>query len=345
MPRLSPQAKALVYSNLEKYARSGMGMEKACESLLSQPRQGSAERRLYRGLLEGIRRGKSIGDALGGAGGFVSPLEHEVIVAAESVGKLEKGFGHLAEYFRRIDRTRRKIVKGLAYPIVLVHLAIPVSTLAVTAFGSFRLDGSGAGEGIFRRALETSGWTMLAVWGGVLAVIFLAWLLNRLGRTSALVDAVLRRVPLLGKARRAVAMERFTQVFEIFLLAGRKMSDSLAGAARASGSGLIRSAGERGEKIVAAGELLARALFGAPEAFPDDFSRGMAAAEESGQLDRELAEWSRFYSDSAAEAMEQLGEWTPRLFYWGVLFLVAWLIIRAAFAYKDLIQNLLNFGG
>ena len=35
MPSLSPQAKSLIYSNLEKYARSGMGMEKACDSLLA----------------------------------------------------------------------------------------------------------------------------------------------------------------------------------------------------------------------------------------------------------------------------------------------------------------------
>jgi type II secretory pathway component PulF len=345
MPRLSPRAKALIYSNLEKYARSGMGMEKACESLLRQPRVSGNERRLYRGLLDGIKRGRSIGDALGGAGGFVTPLEHEVVVAAESGGKLEKGFAHLAEYFRRIDRTRKKILKGLAYPLFLIHLAIPVSTLAVTAFGSFRLDGSGAEGGIFQRALETSGWTMLAVWGVLLAVILLGWLLTRLGRRSAAVDRLLRLVPLLGSVRLFVSMERFTQVFEIFLLAGRTMSESLSGAARASGSGLIRAAGKRGAAIVAAGDPLAHALLESPEAFPDDFTRGMIVAEESGVLDRELAEWGRYYSESAGEAMEQLAEWAPKLFYWGILILVGALIVRAGFAYRDLLESIINLEG
>lgn len=343
MPRLSVRAKALIYSNLEKYARSGMGMEKACESLLDQPRLPAAERRLYRGLREGLRQGRSIGDALGSAGGFVSPLEHEVMVAAESGGKLEKGFAHLAEYFRRLDRTRRRIAKGLAYPLVLVHLAIPISTLAVNAFGNFNLDGEASGGG-WREALASSGWTMLAAWGGLLLVFVVAWMLHRLGRRSAIVDALLRRVPLLGRARRATAMERFTQVFEIFLLAGKKMDDSLDGAARASGSGLIREAGRRGAAVVASGEPLAVALRRGRGAFPGDFVRGMTVAEESGQLDRELAEWGRFYGESAAEAMERLAEWTPKLFYWGVLLLVAWLILRAAFAYRDLIEGLLNLG-
>ena len=344
MPRLSPRAKALIYSNLEKYARSGMGMEKACESLLRQPRVSGTERRLYRGLLAGIQRGRSIGDALGGAGGFITPLEHEVIVAAESGGKLEKGFAHLAEYFRRIDRTRKKILKGLAYPLFLIHLAIPVSTLAVTAFRSFRLDGGGP-EGVYLAALQNSGWAMLGVWGVLLAFLFIAWAFARLGRTSAVVDRLLRWIPLLGKARRDVAMERFSQVFEIFLLAGRTMSESLSGAARASGSGLIRDAGIRGSSIVAAGDPLAHALLESPEAFPDDFTRGMIVAEESGVLDRELAEWGRYYSESAAEAMDQLAEWAPKLFYWAILVLVGGLIIRAALAYRDLIEGLLNFGG
>lgn len=344
MARLSAKAKSRIYANLEKYARSGMGMEKACDSLLQQPRLSSTERRIYQGILSGLKNGKSIGDSLGGSSRVISPLEHEVVAASEAGGKLEKGFGHLAEYFKRIDRTRRKIVKGLTYPVVLIHFAVPVSTLAVAAFSSFSLDGETRAGG-YQHAFMSSGKAMLAAYLLVILGFVAAALLNRAGRTSGWVDSLLCRIPLLGKARRAVAMERFSQVFEIFLLAGKKMSDALDGAGRASGSGLIQEASEAGAKMIAEGDLLAIALFSAPEAYPDDFSRGVAAAEESGQLDRELAEWGRFYSESAAEAMDQLAEWTPKLFYWAILLLVAALIIRAAMAYKGLIENLLNIGG
>ena len=108
MAGLSVKAKGLVYSNLEKYARSGMGMEKACDSLLRQPRVRSAERKLYESILSGLKQGKTIGDSLGLARGIVSPMEVEVVSASEEGGMLEKGFGHLAEYFRRIHRTRQK---------------------------------------------------------------------------------------------------------------------------------------------------------------------------------------------------------------------------------------------
>ncbi len=344
MARLSARAKALVYANLEKYARSGMGLEKACQSLLASPGLSAAERRVYEGLAAGLRDGRSIGDALGSVGGIVTSLEREVVIAAESGGRLELGFGHLAEYFRRTDRTRRRILRGLAYPVVLVHLAIPVSTLAFAAFRNFRPDAQ-APSALFRDALSQSAGTMLLIWIGVLMGMGGLVVLRRLGRTSPGIDSLLGWIPWVGNARRAVAMERFAQGFEIFLLAGRTMSDSLAGAARASGSGRILAAGTSGASLVASGELLATALRSGGGAYPEAFVRGMTAAEESGQLDRELREWAGYYSETAAETMEALAEWAPKLFYWGILLFVATLIVRSAFAYRDLIQNLIDFEG
>lgn len=343
MPKLSAIAKSRVYSSLEKYARSGMGMEKACESLLSQPRIRAAERRVYRGMLEGLSRGKSIGDSLGLAGAVVSPLEVEVVSASEEGGMLEKGFGHLAEYFRRVDRTRRKIMKGLTYPIILVHLAVPVSTLAMTAFRSFSLDGNSDGPD-FLAAFWNAGRAMLYAYAIIFLVIVGAVVLTRMGRTSATVDALLNRIPLVGKARRSVAMERFARVFEIFLLAGKKMSECLAGAGSASGSGMIRRASRLGAKTVASGQPLATAIYDYPATYPNEFARGVSAAEEAGALDKEMGEWGEFYSESAAEAMEQVAEWAPKLFYWSVLIFVAVLIVRSAVAYKDLLMKLLDTG-
>ena len=58
---------------------------------------------------------------------------------------------------------------------------------------------------------------------------------------------------------------------------------------------------------------------------------------------QELAEWSRFYAGEARDSMEQLGNWTPKLFYWCILIVVAWMIVRAAISYQELLINLINF--
>lgn len=345
MAHLSAQSRALVYSGLEKYARSGMGMEKAAESLLDQSCLSRGERKIYTSLLQGLRNRKSIADALASAGSVVSPLEHEIVAAAESGGQLEKGFSHLKEYFRRLDRTQRALRKGLAYPLFLLHFAVPVTFLAAGAFRNIRFDGDPPSPHWMRDALISSGGALLALWIGGLIVFLLVRRLQRAGVASATLDRLLYRVPLVGRARKALALERFTHVFEIFLLAGRTMSDSFAGAARASGSGVIQAAARRGTAALVAGEPLAEVMDYAPDAFPRDLVRGVTAAEESGQLDREFAEWGQFYSESVVEAMDKLGEWLPKLFYWGTLLVVAAMIIRAALAYRDLLTSLLNFSG
>lgn len=344
MAHLSAREKAQIYSGLEKYARSGMGMEKACQSLLEQRRLSRTERLLYDRMLAGLHRGQSISDALSRAGTFVSPMEREIVTAAESGGKLEKGFSHLAGYFHRLDQTKKAMTRGLVYPLFLLHIAIPITMLTSSVFRGIDFNGEGRTFDL-SKTLSESVIVLLGLWLAILIIALLSRFVLRMGSQSAGIDAFLCRLPLLGAARKALAMERYTEVFEIYLLAGRTMSDSFAGAGRASGSGTIRSGVETGKSALAAGESLADVLALAGSTFPKDFVRGITIAEESGQLDRELAEWSHFYAESVVEAMNRLGEWLPKLFYWFTLLVVAALIVRAAIAYRDLISGLLDFSG
>jgi len=345
MAHLSSKVKSRIYANLEKYARSGMGMAKACESLLSQPGARASERTIYLALLDGLNSGKTIGQSLGRARGVVSDLEREIVMASESGGMLEKGFAHLALYFQRVARTRRKVLRGIAYPIILVHVAIPVSIFATSLFGQLNPDAEQS-TGLVQTlsaALSESGWWILTGYFLALVLFLGTFFLFKLAKESAAVDSFLNRVPLLGMARRFLALERFSQVFEIFLLSGLKMTDSLTGAGKASGSGLIRAAAAKGARAIADGGILADSIFAAPKAFPNDFARGIAAAEESGNLDGELNQWARFYSDSAGEAMDRIADWAPKIFYWLALIFVGAMIIRAGLAYRQVLNNWINF--
>jgi len=341
MARLSARTRGLLYTNLEKYARNGMGMEKACQALLGQPGTSKTERSLCQGFLEGLRQGRSIAESLGGEPGLVSALEREVVAAAESGGRLDAGFAHLGAYYQRLDRTRRRILRGLAYPLVLLHLVIPVSIVATGAFRGFSLDGSSP-PWSFREALVQCGLAFLGLYITAFLLYWVSRFLVRKAESSVPVDRFLERIPFLGKARKWTGLERFSSAFEILLLSGRRMSDCLEGAGRASGSGQIRVASVAGGKIIALGNPLAEALRVDPGPFPDDFVTAIAVAEEAGQLDETFAEWARSFAESAREAMDQLGEWVPKLFYWAVLLVVSLAIIRAALAYRDLIGGILD---
>ena len=73
---------------------------------------------------------------------------------------------------------------------------------------------------------ETGRWVLT----GYLILVLLALLFWFLKSNRPVIqrcaDSLLNRIPLLGKVRKFSALERFSSVFEIFLLAGMKMDES-----------------------------------------------------------------------------------------------------------------------
>ena len=116
----------------------------------------------------------------------------------------------------------------------------------------------------------------------------------------------MNRLPIVGKARVYAAMNRFCKVFEIFLLSGQKMSDSVEAAGMASGSGVVVAACERIEKRVAGGDPVGPELLLANEAFPREMARSLSSAEEAGSSEKDLQRWSALMRANADEAMERL---------------------------------------
>ncbi len=337
MARFSAKAKSRFYSNLEKYARSGFGIENACESMLAQPGLKVAEREILGGIVDGINAGDSIGQALNRSRVKLTSVEVEIVTASEKGGLLEKGLAHLADYFRRVHQTRIKILRGLAYPFVLAHIAIPLAVVAITMISSVLQEGGVNWD----MAINAGSWVARGYIAAIALGIFLVWVF-RAAKTSAPIDSFLNRLPLIGRARKSLALSRFCEVFHIHMLSGLRMSETLEGAGRAAQSGAITKAALKGTEIVKEGRPLSDAIFGFAEAYPNDFARGIAAAEQSGELDREIDQWARFYNEDAGEAMDRLAEWTPKVFYFAVVIFVAGLVIRIAMAYRDVINGLLD---
>ncbi len=316
-----------------------MGIEKACNSMLTQPGLKPGERAVLVGILDGIDSGESIGNSLKRSRVPLSQLEIEIVSSSERGGLLEKGLGHLSDHFRRVHQTRGKILKGLSYPLLVGHIAIPLAIFAITMLGHAMPDADP--DGGWDTALNAASWVARGYVLVVVLVLFFIWL-HKKAKKSAAADRFLNRIPLVGRARKSLALARFCEVFHIQMLAGMRMSEALEGAGRASLSGSIEKASLAGAEVVKQGHELSGPIFGHPDAFPNDFARGIAAAEESGEMDREIDNWARFYNDDAGEAMDQLAEWTPKVFYWLVVFFVAGILIRVGLAYRDLIDGWLN---
>ena len=106
-----------------------------------------------------------------------------------------------------------------------------------------------------------------------------------------------------------------------------------------SSSGQILKASSLGVEKIKAGETLASAMQSVAGTFPGDFWRSVQNAELAGVLDEDFIRWTEYYRLTAVESVERLADWAPRIFYWAVMLVVAFIIIKMALAYQGLILD------
>jgi len=338
--KFSANHKQSLYFELEKFVRSGFGFDKACEAILDQPGAPASHRVYCSAILDGLDQKKTIAQAMATTPLNISPLELNLVTAGEQAGMLEQSFAHLARHFQGLLQTRRKILKALAYPVVLLHAGAILGTLVISMLSAWNPQAQ-AGAGW--RSFTTGVLLILTCYlVAVSGTLLMAWWMRR-AKISALADRFLVCIPILGPAWKNLALARFCEVFHMSLCAGKKIDCCLRSASRACESGAILAAGESGAKRIAEGTSLAQALPPPPSPFPPDFSRSIANAELAGVLDEDFKRWSDYYRQAAVESVHRLVEWCPRLFYWGALVVVALVILRMAMAYRGLLEGYLQW--
>jgi type II secretory pathway component PulF len=228
-----------------------------------------------------------------------------------------------------IATARRDVRQAMAYPVLLLHLGLFVAVLAPGLMSQ-----SGFGEILMRFVMAL---------GLLYGVVFACWLavraLLKSAPGSAAIDRLIRLIPVIGKARRAMAMARFTKVYHTCLLAGLSMQETVETACNASHSGVIREAGDVLQATLKEGGALGPKFIDSG-AFPAAFARSYATAEESGGLDKDLARWSNLYHEDAVRSVKSASNIVSKAVYFLVLLFVAATIIRIYSGYFDAIKSL-----
>ena len=334
--RFSNKQKQLLYFELAKFVRSGFGFEKACEVIVELPGSPACHRVFCESIIKSLENKKTVGQAVAQIPLNITELEINIITSGENAGLLEQSFKHLEQHFKLAVETRSRMLKGLSYPILLLHFGVILGIVAISVIGTWSPDSKqgGIGENLKSGLLLILGaYLMVAAWVG-----FFIWLFRR-AKTSATADYLLNWAPLVGKTRKNLAMARFCEVFHMGLRSGQKMDQCLMYAGGSSSSGQILKASSLGVEKIKAGETLASAMQSVAGTFPGDFWRSVQNAELAGVLDEDFIRWTEYYRLTAVESVERLADWAPRIFYWAVMLVVAFIIIKMALAYQGLILD------
>lgn len=308
---LSALDKSVLYHELHRYVHAGLDLPRAVDSFLTE-RSPSSIREVMKRVHDQLTHGKSVEQA------FTDPaftqVEQAMLGAAETSGRLDQTLSYLSRYFQAISDSARTIRRNLAYPIFLVHFAaliLPLPTIVSHGVHGYLMRVVAA-----LAAIYVAG---LSVWG-------ICWLLARLSEKDPTMDTVVQNMPVVGAARRNLALARLFASLEMLLSAGIGLPRALGRAAETTHSALFESSVRKAVPDIEMG-FPAQDALRRSGGFPEQVLRGIQVGLETGTLDVEMGRWSAFYWQKAQDSVQALSKWVPRMIYLAIVIGIGYQVI------------------
>jgi type IV pilus assembly protein PilC len=321
--------RAEFYHQLAQLTSAGIGVLSALEQLKLNPPAHSYREPIQR-LLAELAQGRTLTGSLQQLDHWLPEFDIALIEAGERSGRLDACFRLLADYYNDQARVTKQMISQLIYPVGLVHLAAIVF-IVVLPFA--------------RSQFHASLILLLAKAALALAPLYLATAFiiyatqSRHGeKWRALIESFFRWIPILGTARRSLALARLAAALEALINAGVNIIQAWDLAGNASGSPALHRAITTMKPEVVAGRTPAEAVRARP-VFPVLFANLYASGEVSGKLDATLRRLYAHYQEEGSHKLQMFAQWMPRLVYMFVAVMVAYNVIKFWTGYFNQISD------
>ncbi len=287
--RMNSQELALLTRQLSGLLVSGLPLERALGALAED-----VDRAEVGDLLQAVKSevggGHSLSAALSRHPREFSDVYRALVSAGEDSGDLGAVLGSLADYLESSQQLRSKLLQAVAYPVIVVLVAIAVVTLLLTyvvpqVVGVFQ----GAHQKLpllTVMLIAVSGF--LRHWGWLLALglagaaVVLRQALRVPGPRAAVHAAVLR-VPQLGRLVRGLNTARFASTLAILSGAGVPILRALQAAIDTVSNSVLKADAQEALTLVREGSSLASAL-GLHRRYPPVLITFIRLGEQTGTL-------------------------------------------------------------
>jgi type IV pilus assembly protein PilC len=316
------------YHQLGQLTAAGLGLVPALAQLKRNP-PGGSYREPIRRLLDDLAGGCTLTESVQRLGSWLPAFDIALLHAGEHSGRLDACFRLLADYYADRARIARQIAADLAYPVCLFHLAI-----FIFPFAEFFQSGN-----LVKYLAQTVG-VLLPIYAVVIGLIVAAQ--SRHGEMwRGWFERVVHPIPVLGTARRYLALSRLAAALEGLVSAGVTIVEAWGLAAAASGSPALRRAVAEWQPQLNAGRTPGEMLE-ASGVFPEIFVNQYATGEISGKLDETLRRMHTYYQEEGSRKLHAVAQWTPRMIYFAVMLLIAYRVVRF---WTDYFQQVRDAGG
>ena len=270
----------------------------------------------FRAVLASVRdsitAGSSFADALGQHPHIFDRLFVAVVRAGELSGSLPVVLDTLTVYLEKTANLRRKVRGAIAYPVVILTVALGVVFIMVIKIVPIF-------ENVYARANATlPAPTRTLIWvSGVVReytfLVFLAAVLGMVGFYFALQSDAGRRlfdraklnVPLFGSLVRKAIMARVCRTLGVLLNSGIPLIEAMETVSRVAGNRIIENALTLATQRMRDGGTIAATLRDTGQ-FPSMVVQLVATGEESGTLPAMLGKAALYYEQQVDNAVATL---------------------------------------
>jgi type II secretory pathway component PulF len=320
-----------LFHQLGQITASGIGLIAALEILQRNPPHPSMRAHIGR-LLQQLETGSSFGESLERSGRWLSTFDIALLQAGEKSGRLPDCFRLLANYYAQRSQLARQVIGFSLYPLIVFHVAVLI--FPVKRLTELVLNGAVVSF-VFQKLC-----VLLPVYG---LAIFISYAMQGTHgeHWRATLERIFAAVPVLGKARRSLAIARLSIALEALLNAGVNMIEAWEMAAAASGSPVLRRIVAQSKSQLLNGRTPSEMVNSHGE-FPSAFAALYNSGEISGTLDDSLRRSHAMFEEEGGRQMKQFVFGLAGMLVAGVMLMAAWQIISFYLGYFRQINDAIN---
>jgi type II secretory pathway component PulF len=320
------ERRAELYHQLGIMISAGLTIHQSLEQLKRNPPDRSLRPKISE-WLNHLSQGLTVSQAVQSMGQWMPSFDLALIEAGEQSGRLDACFKLLALHYQGKARMVKQAISDLMYPVFTLHVAV-----FVFPFTEFFKTGD-----LTRFILTVVG--MLAPLYAVVLFIIVACQGRRGEKWRSILEQVFRPVPVLGTARRDLALSRLAAALEALINAGVPIIGAWELAATASGSPALKRTVQQWRPRLEQGSTPAE-LVSESGQFPTLFASLYHTGEISGQLDQTLNRIHAMFQEEGMRRMRLVARWGPQIVYFAVAIYVAFRVIGFYMGYFKMIDDI-----
>ncbi|MGD6877977.1 type II secretion system F family protein [Bacillus infantis] len=291
--------------------RAGVSVVESTRILADQT-ESKPLRKALLDVEQDLREGNPFSSAVSRHKKIFTPLFINMMRAGEASGTIDETLERLAEHFEKQHQTRQKIISAMAYPIILLFIAIGVVIFllvsVVPTFVEMFADFGGELPVITQFVLHASTFMQGFWWVIVLLAILFAgsiMLIRQKKETKYYLDYFLLRVPIFGKMLQKAALARMTRTLSSLFTSSVPILQAMGIVENVVENEVIARVIRQSRDSLEKGQSLTVPMKN-HWAFPPLISHMIAIGEETGSLDAMLGKVADFYEREVENSTERL---------------------------------------